>query len=72
MRPLARAAALAAVATFALPGCIVAIGTSLPHDKSDEETEAAEAAGDAEEAEHDSRLLDLEKRMDRLEEHLPK
>jgi hypothetical protein len=69
MRPLARAAALAAVAALSLPGCIVAIGTS-PHPEESEEE--AEAVRDAEEARHDARLLELEQRMERLEQHLPK
>ena len=69
MRPLARAAALAAVAALALPGCIVAIGNP---DDLDEDQETKDEAHDAEAARHDARLLDLEKRMDRLEEDLPK
>jgi hypothetical protein len=69
MRALARASALVAVAALALPGCIVAIGTSTPPDEWDED---GVEASDKEEAQRDSRLLDLEKRLDRLEEHLAK
>ena len=72
MRPLARTAALTAAAAFALPGCIVAIGTDPPHEESGESEEDVEAMHDAEEAQRDARLLDLEKRMDRLEQHLSK
>jgi hypothetical protein len=47
----------------------VAIGTSTPPDEWDED---GVEASDKEEAQRDSRLLELEKRMDRLEEHLAK
>ena len=75
MRPLARAAALAALVAIALPGCIVAIDTVKHHDEeSDEESdkEKQEEMRDADEAFADSRLLELEERMDRLEQGLAK
>jgi len=71
MRPLARAAALAAIAAFALPGCIVAIDTVKDHDE-ESDKEKQEEMRDADEAFADSRLLELEERMDRLERDLAK
>jgi hypothetical protein len=70
---LARAAALAVAAAVALPGCIVAIGTPVEHHDEDElSDEEKDALTDADEAFRDERLLQLEKRMERLEQSLVK
>jgi hypothetical protein len=71
MRPLARAAALAALVAIVLPGCIVAIDTVKDHDEECDK-EKQEEMRDADEAFADSRLLELEERMDRLEQGLAK
>lgn len=66
MRTLAPATALLAVVSLALPGCVVAIDTSASHDEAEQEQRDKDAAY------RDTRLLQLEERMDRLEQHLSK
>ncbi len=75
MKRFARAAALVVATALASPGCIVAIGTDVEHDEDDQpnyEDLHEHQRGDADEAFKDKRLLELEERMDRLEQRLAK
>ena len=74
MRPFARAAALVVATSLACPGCIVAIGTPVDHEdrQPDDEDLREHERRDADEAYKDKRILELEERMNRLEQNLAK